>query len=212
MNFDPQAPFNLPLPNILDVSRGNSSKANHDSATKHFNFFYKEIFKKSNPSVRDDLTLDNIKVEEVTDDLIGTYISYLGEAKPLKNKNSSSDKMLKYTTTAIYMSDLKTFLTTKFRTVHMPLVLGEKQWKLYCTALQTVKTRQAIELNEPLFGEYTKASDEDLRALCALVYWDGSVHNTEFLSMFLSTVYNCGRGSEVSICFFKNRFFTIIFH
>ena len=104
------------LNDILNSSQGNSSKANHSSATKHFNIFYAQ-YVKEDPTKRADLTLDNITFSEVTSDLVGKYTNYLGEAKHLPTKNMpNSEKFIRYTTAQIYLSDLKKCLIKKFLT------------------------------------------------------------------------------------------------
>ena len=180
---------------IFSQSRGKSS-GNNDSATKkHFTKFYTEVFYPNNRSLREDVTLDNIEVNEITDALVGNFATYLCEASCLTKKNSS----LSLLSVSVYMSSLKTSLLTKFSgEEHAPRCFAPEMWKLYLSRIRKVKIKHAIKDNVPLFREYDAATDDDMKALAAVVYWDGCGGlNSEFLYLFLTCVGNCGRGSEV---------------
>ena len=186
---------------IFRESDSHSTKGNIKSMKTHFNNFYKNYYKPDPANChkkRPDLTLDNINTYEVTDELLGHFASYLSTAH--KNCNEKL-AVLAYVTVSQYFSTLKTVLLKKFTDVNPPPCLADQKWRMYATNIRRIKIQQCIKSNKPLFGEYDKATDEDTQALSALVFWDGSVDNAEFLSLYMACMSNCGRGSEV--CFIK---------
>ncbi len=62
--------------NILHLKQSASTAANTSSMKTHFNIFY-NMYQRNNPDKRPDLTIDNIKKEEVTDNLVGGFVNYL---------------------------------------------------------------------------------------------------------------------------------------
>ena len=184
---------------IFNGTRGNSSNANDKSAKTHFENFYNKVYHPSEPNLRENVTLDNIKIEEVTDDLVGKFASYLCKVQNLY-QHDAAKKPLTYTTISIYMSALKSLCTTKFRgSEKFPRCLTPDLWKMYLQRIRKVKIEQALKDNVPLFsGSYTSARDVDLTSLAALAYWEGDEELMEFFFLFSSCVTHCGRGSEVS--------------
>ena len=180
---------NAALNHIFNTSISASTKGNIKSVRKKFEAFYKE-FKASNTTARKDLTFDNMKIDEVTNELIGKFANYLAQTN------------LKRATVGVYFSTFKTQLNQRFAGQAKPHCMSEAVWSLYLRALNTKKVQQSLALDTPLFGEYESATNDDLRALSAVAYWEGSKKNAEFLLLFLACVTNCGRGSEVRKYYF----------
>ena len=184
---------------IFDGSKGNSSIANENSAKKHFQNFYTKVYHPQDTAMRENLTLDNIKSHEITDDLVGKFANYLCQVGSLYT-HDKGNKILSYTTVSIYMSAIKTLCITKFSNEpNIPRCLTQDLWKRYLSRIRKVKIEQAVKENVPLFsGSYKSAKDVDLTSLAALAYWEGDMELLEFFFLFQSCVTHCGRGSEVS--------------
>ena len=169
----------------------------------HFKIFYASYIRREEnppPNARENLTLDDIKSEEVTHDLMGSFAGYLVNAKCLSGgKNKAGKKLLKYQTAMGLFSALKTFLKNKFIHERQSIkFLEDSHCKLITTKLKEGKVSQSIASDEPLFGKYDTAKTGDKKAITALAFWKDCVENTEFAYLFNSCVTNCGRGSEVS--------------
>ena len=148
-----------------------------------------------------DLTFHTIEPEHVTDELVGTFINYLLDAKPLKGSKAT----ISYLTITGYASSFKITLKKKFSSLSvLPRPIGNDQFSTYVNAMQNRKIKHANLTQTPIFGSYEAATDEDIMALSAITYWSDNPKDSEFLLMMLTMITCCGRGSEVRTSYNDN--------
>ena len=193
--------------NILKDSRNKSSKTNDKSMRTHFELFYKLYLQTPPPDgKRFDLSLDDIKEEEVTNDLLGSYVGYLADTAKCQggSKLIKNIKLLSYTHASIMFSSLKSFLKLRFMDNKTNIkFLTDEHCRQYTAVLRRTKINQATATDEPLFGEFATHTCGDRKAITALAYWNGLETYIEFVFLFQSCITNCGRGSEVSALIFE---------
>ena len=145
-----------------------------------------------------DLTFKTIQPVHVTDDLVGHFITYLIDAKPLKGNKET----ISYLTIAAYASSFKITLQKRFSSESvLPRPISNDQFSTYTNVMRNKKILRANLTQTPVFGSYEAATDEDIMALSAITYWSDDPNDSEFLLMMLTMITCCGRGSEVRISY-----------
>ena len=186
---------------ILEQPNSKSTDSTINCMSKHFNFFFREQFIQMNENhlkYPTDLTFNTIQPVHVTDDLVGHFITYLIDAKPLKGKKET----IAYQTIAAYASSFKNTLQKRFSSESvLPRPISNEQFGTYTIVMRNKKILLANLTNTPVFGSYEAATDEDIMALSAITYWSDDPNDSEFLLMMLTMITCCGRGSEVRISY-----------
>lgn len=186
--------------NIKKREKSKSSRNNDNTMITHFKKFYKN-YVDENPELRKDLTLDDIKAEEVTYDLLGNFADYLSDATCLSGGKSKVDvKKIAFAHTLVLFSAFKKKLQDKFIESGVEIqFLRDEITKEFTKEIRKAKIKQCVADDKPLFGEYSTATTGDRKAITVLAYWNGEIESTEFALLFQSCITNCGRGSEVSL-------------
>ena len=182
---------------ILEQPNSKSTDSTINCMSKHFNFFFREQFIQMNENhlkYPTDLTFNTIQPVHVTDDLVGHFITYLIDAKPLKGKKET----IAYQTIAAYASSFKNTLQKRFSSESvLPRPISSDQYRSYTDVMRNKKILLSNLTQTPVFGSYEAATDEDIMALSAITYWSNDPDDSEFLLMMLTMITCCGRGSEV---------------
>ena len=98
---------------ILQQPNSKSTDSTINCMSKHFNFFFREQFIQMNENhlkYPTDLTFHTIKPVHVTDELVGTFINYLIDAKPFKGNKAT----ISYQSMTSYASSFKITLKKRF--------------------------------------------------------------------------------------------------
>eukprot|EP00980_Cylindrotheca_fusiformis_P020453 scaffold7504_cov97-Cylindrotheca_fusiformis.AAC.6 len=189
----------LTMGHIFDEGTKHSAEEKKKSAMSHFDSFLK-LYYKHKPYILDgepigipnhkDLTVNDIK-----DDLVGKYATYLGKIATTKDQKKSP---LAYTTARGYFSSFKIYYLQKFRDDGTPEVLRPEKFKMYATGLTSVITERCKKSNEPLVAQKARANKEDWVALAILCAWSGRVDCYEFWHFNNNTTQMAARGNEVA--------------
>jgi hypothetical protein len=175
-----------------------SAEEKKSSAMSHFDDFLMIYFKERNfmlNRVRIIPTHKQISIENITDDLVGCFATYLGKLARTKDKKKAP---LAYTTARGYFSSFKMFFLHKFRGSRTPEVFKDQKFRMYATALTALIVERSKKTHEPLIAQKTGATKEDWVALATLCAWCGKTEMLEFWHFNNSTTQMAARGNEIA--------------
>ena len=172
----------LPVERHILEHRSTCSSAKDNTVKNHFKSFSKRYYGGISRK------LDDIPLQEINSAVVGTFANYLAEL-PIK------EHILQQ-----YLSSLKIMLTHRFITAGLatPDILTNEQFGRIAATAKKMKVAQFSMLGQSISGKQDTATEADIKRLSAVNYWRQVPKFSNFYFFFLSCIYLCGRGLEVS--------------
>jgi hypothetical protein len=184
-----------PLPQLNDVATRKKSKEKANSMKMHFNYFYTNYYLKHLPSGEEAKCFDDLRYQDVTVKLCEVFANYLAsKARCGCNENSS---LLKMNSIMGYFSSFRQSLKRKFNGERTPIALEESRVTKFNSDMHRVKLEIPLKENQEIYSGCEAATDKDQKAFTAVCFWQSNMMAIQFLHLFMSTICNVGRGSEV---------------
>jgi hypothetical protein len=196
--MSPSCDMEKKLKHIEDMPKRKKTNEQYHSVSIHFNHFYRNHYGEKDKR-KGNIFLDDIKYEDVNDDLVGQFSTYL--ASEARQKCNPNKDLIGWNTIANYFSGFKNFLVSKFHDKPLPFSIESTKMARMTILMKRTKLEINRKGDKKMTGSIEASSCEDQKAIAAMCLWSGDVANAEFLHLFTSCVNNVGRGSEVSKCF-----------
>ena len=176
------------LRNVMDLDRKTKKKDKEKSSLNHFNCFLANFRKEAaDDAEKKDFKYFKSYKEIVFEDLekqeiFGNLCTYFS-THARKNCNPKA-ALLKYNSCLNYFSGIKNYYLDTFKGKADTLpCFSPRLWTKYYKELHGIKAQAARELGEALVEEKELATSEEVRALGALCFWEGTKEGIDFFSL-----------------------------
>jgi len=185
-----------PIPHVFEDTQRASNEKKQSSAIKHFQFFLTNHYQGTDGVVNPPLTAQDLKIEHITNDVVGTFCTYLSKEARCECKPPPSPR-LAWLTIQGYFSAFKSHYIRKFKCV--PESLSNELTSRYSRAMLSNKTEIVVREGSALYSKKEVASEEEIEGFSAICYWNDDVCSSEYNHLVRSCINNCGRGSEIAV-------------
>ena len=182
--------------NIFDVKGSEPVKEQQASMKSHFATFMDSS--KGRPGVK----LDDIPFEEINDDLVGTFATYLAcHAKRKNGKKGQPSQLLSHQSSVNYFSAFKNYLISRHHAKGDIAVLSKDRTSIIYRKMWRCKLDQCAQKGDvsKIFTEKKNLIGDEFGPLSALALWSGDKTMAELYHFAICMEKNLGRGSEIAI-------------
>ena len=186
--------INLPyedIQHVMDGDKRTSAAQKQKSMLTHLDYFLRNCYQEGCV-----LRGENLTMEEISDELVGKFCTYLSKMAR-KKCDPFPSPLLAWSTIQGYFSSFKMFFIDKFHKI--PASLSNELTKRYVGIMLRTKTEIVTKEGVPLYGKKECASEEDFKGFTAVCFWNDDLKSAEYLHLVWSAVHNCGRGSEIAM-------------